>query len=103
MSDKQERERNEQAKQQQAEIRNEAIARQVIESLGHPIDLWDVRARHLWENRYRVNVFVGTDASSLKIAHSYFVETDADGNIVESIPKIIQLKHSPAMEKVGSP
>jgi hypothetical protein len=37
---------------------------------------------------YRVNVFAGADAVSARVAHSYFIVTDNDGNIVASPPRI---------------
>jgi hypothetical protein len=42
----------------------------------------------LWEDHYRVNVFVGVDAASAKVANSYFLVADIDGNILTSTPKI---------------
>jgi hypothetical protein len=35
-----------------------------------------------------VNVLVGAEAASAKVAHSYFLVADLDGNIVESTPTI---------------
>src|SRR5438067_8467413 len=40
------------------------------------------------ENSYRVNVFVGENVASAKVAHSYFLTADGNGNIIESTPKI---------------
>ena len=67
---------------------NAAIGKHVIHSLGQPNDLQRVQVRRLWEDRYRVNVVVGTDAASAKIPHSYFLVVDGDGNIVASTPKL---------------
>lgn len=64
------------------------IGEQVIHTLGKPIDLLKMQVRPLWGNYYRVNVLIGQDAASAKIANSYFVNADIDGNIVESNPKI---------------
>jgi hypothetical protein len=64
------------------------IGEQVIHLLGKPAGLHSVVVRRLWENRYRVNVLIGKDATSVKIANSYFVDADSDGTIVESNPKI---------------
>ena len=47
-----------------------------------------VQVRLLWGNYYRVNVCLGPDAASVKVAQSYFLKVDGDGNIVESTPKI---------------
>jgi hypothetical protein len=57
-------------------------------SLGAPGDLLTVQVRPLWANHYRVNVFVGVDVVTAKVAHSYFLTADANGNITESTPKI---------------
>jgi hypothetical protein len=57
-------------------------------------NLQAVQVRPLWEQHYRVNVFIGADLLSAKIAHSYFVEADPDGNIVRSTPLIPGLADS---------
>jgi hypothetical protein len=73
-----------QARQQ----RKAVIGKHVIATLGRPGDLHAVQVRHLWEDHYRVNVFVGVDAASAKVANSYFLVADSDGNILASTPKI---------------
>jgi hypothetical protein len=73
---------------QKGETLNGLIGAQVIHTLGKPGGLYDVQVRRLWEDRYRVNVFIGETAASPKIANSYFVKADGDGNIVESNPTI---------------
>ncbi len=67
---------------------NALIGEQLILTLGEPRDLLKVQVRLLWENWYRVNVLIGEGATSARIANSYFVKADSDGNIVESNPKI---------------
>jgi hypothetical protein len=64
------------------------LAEQVVHILGEPKDLHKVQVRPLWGNYFRVNVLVGKDASSVRVANSYFLKADGDGNIVESTPKI---------------
>ena len=70
------------------ETLNALVGEQVIDTLGKPGNLLRVIVRLLWENYYRVNVVIGTDVTSTKIANSYFVEVDGDGTIVDSMPKI---------------
>jgi hypothetical protein len=41
--------------------------------------------------RYRVNVFVGADAASARVAHSFFVEADGNGKILSSSPAVARL------------
>jgi hypothetical protein len=65
------------------ETMNAVIGEQVIHILGEPGDMLQMQVRLLWENSYRVNVFIGADAACAKVANSYFVKTDSDGNIVE--------------------
>src|SRR3954451_17203062 len=60
----------------------ELIREQVVYSLGTPDDLLWVQVRQLWADRYRVNVVVGKDATSARVAKSYFLVTDGDGNIL---------------------
>jgi hypothetical protein len=35
-----------------------------------------------------VNILVGVDASAVKVAHSFFLKADDDGNILQTTPKI---------------
>ena len=67
---------------------NAVIGRSILHTLGHPGDLHRVQVRQLWEGHYRVNVFVGVDAASARVAHSYFLMADGDGNILSSTPKV---------------
>jgi hypothetical protein len=76
---------------QQAEGRPQpdaALGQHVMRALGQPRDLYDVQVRELWEGHYRVNVLVGPDAASIKVAHSYFLVADGGGNVVASSPMI---------------
>ena len=84
------RQREQQADQQTRECQrlNAVIGKHVIHRLGQLSDLHRVQVRMLWEGCYRVNIFVGVDAASARVAYSYFVVADADGNIIESTPKI---------------
>jgi len=82
--DEQHADQEKQARQQLSAV----IGKHVIHTLGHPGDLYTVQVRQLWEDRYRVNVLVGLDAASTKVAHSYFLVADSDGNITASTPKI---------------
>ena len=66
------------------------IGDQIIHTLGKPSNLLKVQIKRLWENCYRVNVLIGKDASCPTIANSYFVESDSEGKIVESNPKIVK-------------
>jgi hypothetical protein len=59
-----------------------------MHALGEPGDLLRVLIRPLWGNCYRANVFVGADAASGRVANSYFLTTDGEGNILESTPQI---------------
>jgi len=62
-------------------------------TLGDRHNLQAVRVRFLWEY-YRVNVFIGAELLSAKIAHTYFVEADPVGNIVRWTPIIPGLANS---------
>jgi hypothetical protein len=76
------------AEQARRETRNVLIGHRVIQALGEPGDLLRVQVRQLWDGRYRVNVFVGADAGSARVANSFFLEADGDGNIITSTPAI---------------
>jgi hypothetical protein len=70
------------------EQRSGVIVSQLLKVLGWPTALYRVEVRYLWENHYRANVFVGPDAASTRIAHSFFLAADEDGNILASAPDI---------------
>jgi hypothetical protein len=74
-------------KQSQHQRLHASIGKHVLHALGQPGDLRAVQVRQLWEHHYRVNVLVG-NAASAKVAHSYYLVTDNDGNILASTPKI---------------
>jgi hypothetical protein len=67
---------------------NRLIGKQVIHTLGEPRDLQQVQVRRLWDDYFRVNVFVGGDMVSAKVAHSYFLAADGDGKVLTSSPTI---------------
>ena len=60
----------------------------VLRKLGRPADLLRTSARRVAGNTYRVNVFVGPHAASARIAHSFYLEADGDGNILASSPPV---------------
>ena len=72
------------------ETLNALIGERVIHTLGEPADLLQVQVRRLWENYYRVNILIGADAASGKVANSYFLQADGEGNILQSTPKILK-------------
>lgn len=72
-----------------------AIGTHVMDALGRPGDLFKVHVRQLWEDHYRVNVYVGADAASAKVAHSYFVVGGSDDNIISCTPQITR-QYEPA-------
>ena len=66
------------------------VRSRVMAALGHPPGLYEVTVRPLWENHYRVNVLIGPDVTSVRIAHSYFVEAGDNGDILSATPKIVR-------------
>ncbi len=68
--------------------RNAVIGKRVLLTLGQPDDLHRLQVHHLWGDHYRVNVLVGPDAASARVAHSFFLVADDDGNVLASTPKI---------------
>jgi hypothetical protein len=67
------------------------IEKQVIHRLGSPGDLLMVNVRPVGGDRYRVNVVVGEYVTTSRIAQSYFVVADGEGNILSSTPTITRL------------
>jgi hypothetical protein len=68
-----------------------AVRGSVLSELGSPPGLHRVQVRRVWGDSYRVNVFVGDDAASFKVAHSFFLQADGDGRVIESSPAIARL------------
>jgi len=66
---------------------NANLGKHVLRSLGQPAGQYHVQIRQLWPEHYRVNIFVGLHVST-RIAHSYFLVTDKDGNVLHSTPAI---------------
>jgi hypothetical protein len=64
------------------------IGEQVLQSLGQPTSYHQVQVRKLWGGRFRVNVFVGADLTSAVVAHSFFLVTDDNGQIINATPSI---------------
>jgi hypothetical protein len=64
------------------------IGGHVLQALGRPEALYRMEVRRLWQDRYRVNVFVGPGPASVRLAHSYFLVTDGGGNILAATPAI---------------
>jgi hypothetical protein len=91
MSTKQERVQRAEAELHAERSLEAAIRRNVMHDLGWPADLHEVQVRQLWESNYRVNVFVGPDAASAKVVHSFFLTADADGEVLASTPAITRL------------
>ena len=93
--------------QQERQQLNAKIGDHVMRALGQPSDLHRLQVRRLWKDHYRVNILVGVDVVSAKVANSYFVVADGDGNIVRSNPKIAReyrpLPSALAVDKGNSP
>jgi len=77
--------------EQEAGLLEAAVRDNVLSGLGRPPGLHRVQVRRLWGDCYRVNVFVGDDPASLKVAHSFFIQADGDGRVLESSPPIARL------------
>ena len=75
-------------KRDERETLDNRIREQVIHALGKPIDLRNVQVRKVWKDHYRVNVIVGVNAGSVRIANSYFLVIDGDGSLIGATPKI---------------
>ena len=89
MATKQHDEPRAQPEKQAADQLVGVIEGHVLQALGRPQDLHRLQVRRVWGDNYRVNVFTGPDAASAKVAHSFFVVVDVDGNIKTSTPAIV--------------
>ena len=63
-----------------------AVRASVLTGLGRPPGLLDLAVRRLWDGRYRVNVLVGPDAVTARIAHSFFVSVGGTGGVTTDPP-----------------
>jgi hypothetical protein len=88
MTTAQQREQDRNKERGDQQRRHAVIRGQVIRTLGTPGDLLDVQVRPLWDETYRVNVLVGGDATSTRVAHSYFLVADGEGKILACTPAI---------------
>ncbi len=70
---------------------NAIIGKNVIHSLGSPADMLKVKVNPVASETYRVNVMVGKDISSSRVADSFFLTADEEGNILTSSPQIVRL------------
>jgi len=74
----------------------EAIKTKTVKKLGKPPSFFKVDAHHLWDNKWRVNVWVkgiGTGEGvvpSYQITDSFFVEVSKDSNRMTSTPRIVK-------------
>jgi hypothetical protein len=67
------------------------IGSRVLREVGEPGELLQVQVRNLWGTHYRVNVLTGLNSGAAKVAHSYFIVVDGNGNILESTPALLKL------------
>jgi hypothetical protein len=77
-------------KQFENEKLDSLVEKQVIAALGTPMDLRSVQVRKVWDDHYRVNVIVGANAASVKIANSFFLVIGGDGSLIAATPKIMK-------------
>lgn len=71
------------------------VGQQVIQMLGAPVQLQQLQVRPLWDTHYRVNVVVGADLVSARIAHSFFLTADDAGHIIACTPAITRHYEQP--------
>ena len=73
----------------------ETIEQKILKRLGKPPSFFKIVALHLWNNKWRVNVWIKTIGSgegvvpSFEITDSFFVEV-SDTNRVSASPKIVK-------------
>ena len=91
MTTAQQRDRDEELNREMRNTLNDLIGEQVVHGLGTPDDLLKVQVRQVGSDRYRVNIFVGKDVTSGRIADSFFLTADAKGNILTSSPEIARV------------
>ena len=81
-------EREQESERREAGLLEAVVGDNVLSALGRPAGLHRVQVRRVWRDNYRVNVFVGPDAASFKVAHSYFLRADGNGKILACCPPL---------------
>jgi hypothetical protein len=91
MSPTQQDDQTTEQKKQEGGLLEAVVRDNVMSDLGWPAEPHRVQVRCVWGTHYRVNVFVGPDVASFKVAHSYFLEADENGKILTSSPPITRV------------
>lgn len=88
MSKTQQAEKPSQLKAQESGLLEAVVGDSVIFNLGKPAGLHRMQVKCVWGDHYRVNIFVGDDFVTSKIAHSFFLKADENGKILSCSPPI---------------
>jgi hypothetical protein len=70
---------------------SKSVCLAVMAALGRPADFLQVTARRVTTDGHRVNVVAGGDPTQARIAHSFFVTTDAAGAVTGSVPPLVRV------------
>jgi hypothetical protein len=68
--------------------REAVVGNNVARALGATEEGQQMQVRELWGRHYRVNILIREDAACTRIARSFFLVSDDEGNVVESTPPI---------------
>jgi hypothetical protein len=80
--------RREERQKEEAGLLEAVVRENVMGLLGKPAEFLRASSRRLWDNYYRVNVFIGPHAASVTVAHSFFLKADGDGKILTCSPPV---------------
>jgi hypothetical protein len=70
------------------------VQTQVLEQLGKPKNLISVKAHNVFDNCWRVDVWLQVEPDNMysrRIVHSYFIKTSPEGGFTYSNPEIVRL------------
>jgi len=86
-------EKQEEKQEEKKEVTEDMVKKEVLTALGTPREMSRFNARNVFDNRWRVTIYIHKGKSfAEEISDSFFLHMDENGKIEKSDPKI-ERKH----------